>query len=860
MLIYKFNYYGTLFEYYGGFSSVSGSYPPPQATYEPLTQNGEYYYEAYGYKIYNSAILQYDGNTYTMVVFPSSCYVWECVGSSFSRGINYNTNSGNGAYTTTTVNETVGGVQIVRNDLWLGFTPTGSDLQIFTDPQAFMDYVTAPVVLHEWECVPYLNTLQGRYHFTEINADALEDADSQYADRLDVTYVSTRVNNFLAGIPENVCNILQTKEGYMLIGKRDTNGDYIIGFKVGDTVEWADRITDALADITSIGFVIDHENGCGKYFKCYEQNVGGIINYAILYNPVSSVSGFTDIMHDMYEFLTAGIDNPDPEDIGDDPGDGSTDPWVDIPITGLTTPTKSAQDTGFITMYEIGNEDLQELADYMWSMNFLDNLNKFMNDPADVIVGLMIMPIPPLVDSSPSIIHAGNVYVPSEVNGYKLSNSFRKITFGKLPIKKQFFDFCDYSPYTKITAFLPYVGSHELNVSDCIGKTLTLIYMFDFFTGNCIAEIDVNDYPRYFFTGSAGYMIPTSAANYSSMYTGAITAGATIGTSLCTYAGAVGAAIDSAESANEANAKKKNPGDDVEPIDTTPSSASTGMRAGAKTLNQVMAMSPAIQYSSGGGSSAGLMSDQAAYLIIESPRRKKDPLQDGFLGRTSLKVASLNDCIGYTKCMKVHLDSITCYGPEREEIENWLLSGVRFEVGSATPSYTPSSPGKFGVYLMKLQSDKDIIGKTWTNQTLVEGELFYEQSVMTPKIRFQGNYIEYTYAYVPEFERFYYIQDVVADKNNQTIVTMRIDVLQSFASGIKNCTALLDRQESLCSKELDDKYWWSEQRTNVVTVPFLDPTTGAKAVFDRQDNSYILIMAGPGGTVPPPDPEPEVEE
>ena len=474
-----------------------------------------------------------------------------------------------------------------------------------------------------------------------------------------------------------------------------------------------------------------------------------------------------------------------------------------------------------------------------------------MNDPSDVVVGLMIMPIAPDVGSTPVKVNAGNIF--TDIVANKLTNSFKVITFGTLKIKKQFFDFCDYSPYTKITAFLPFVGSHELNVSDVIGKTLTLKYQFDFFTGTCVAEIDVDDKPRYFFSGNAGYSVPTSAGDYTSIYTGAITAGATLGKALCTYAsGGVGAG---AEAALEAGAVI---GDDIE--EPTEQGAQLAIGSAAKTLNTVMSMKPAIQYSSGGGSSAGIIADQTAYIIVESPRRKKDTLQDSFIGRTSLMTANLGDCSGYTKCLKVHLDSISCYGKERAEIESWLTNGVRIENGNATPSYTPSGPGKFGVYLMKLQSDKDIIGKTWTDQDLVEGELFYEQSVMTPKIRFSGNYIDKTYAYIPEFERFYYIDDVVADKNDMTIVNMKVDVLQSFASAIKNCDALLDRQETKCSKELDDKYWWSEQRTNVVTVPFLK-SNGDEAKFDRADSSYILIMAGPGGDIPPePEPDPESEE
>ena len=692
---------------------------------------------------------------------------------------------------------------------------------------------------YNWQSVASLNTKQGSYKFTYIDSEAIEDADNQTVSRNDVLYVSTKITDFLAGIPSgNVNNILETADGYRLVAKRDsTNGDYYIGFKVGDTLEWYDTISTLLAPITSIGFVIDHENQVGKYFKAYESSVGGSIVYQVLYSPVSSVSGFDDIMADMYTFLTAGIEEESPDEIDDDPSDGTINPWVDIAITGLDSPTKSAQDTGFVTLYEIGNQALQLLSGYMWSTSFLDFLHKFMNDPKDVVIGLMVMPVTPDVDGTPVRVNAGNVF--TDITANKLSDSFKIITLGTLKFKKQFKDFCDYAPYTKATAFLPFVGSHELNVSDVVGKTLTLKYQFDFFSGTCVAEIDVDGKPRYFFAGNAGYNIPISSGDYSRLYSGAIAAGATLGTSLSTYA--AGGTVGSSEIAAEAMATSRAKG------------VGLGINTAAQTLNAVMGMKPNVQYSSGGGSSAGIISDQTAYVVIESPKRKKDSLQDSFLGRTSMIATNLGDVSGYTKCMKVHLDSISCYDKEREEIENYLMSGVRFETGTATPTYTPSQLGNVGIYLMKLQSDKDIVGKTWTDQVLVEGELFYDQSVMTPKVKFTGNYISYTYAYIPLFERFYYIEDVQPSKNNITIVSMRVDVLQSFATAIKNCDALLDRQESLYSKELDDKYYWSEQQTNVYTVPFLKEN-GDEAKFARTSSSYILIMAGPGGDVPPEEP------
>ena len=111
---------------------------------------------------------------------------------------------------------------------------------------------------YTWQSVASLNTKQGSYKFTYIDSEAIEDADNQTVSRNDVSYVSTKITDFLAGIPSgNVNNILETEDGYRIVAKRDsTNGDYYIGFKVGDTLEWFDTISTLLAPITSIGFVI----------------------------------------------------------------------------------------------------------------------------------------------------------------------------------------------------------------------------------------------------------------------------------------------------------------------------------------------------------------------------------------------------------------------------------------------------------------------------------------------------------------------------------------------------------------------------------------------------------------------------
>ena len=704
----------------------------------------------------------------------------------------------------------------------------------------------APPPLYTWQSVPSISGKNGILSCTYIEQEAIGDATDGWINREYITE-GTHCDDLFAGMNQGtVYNFMETVDGYRLVVRR-YDDHYTIGLKVGDDVDWADNITVANLGITSIGFVIDPENQVGKFFKCYLSSEAGVPKYAVLYSPVMTLPNIDTLLEHVYTYVQGGESGDGPDEIDPDDGGSQQQSMPDTAVSGITTPTKSALETGFVTMYEMSGQQLTALAIYMWTTDFIEWLKKLYNDPKDVIVGLSIMPYPPLKSDTPTHVYAGNVT--TSVNGYPLTNQYRTITFGTLKLKKEFYDFCDYSPFTKASISIPYCGSHELNMSDVIGCKLTLKYIFDYLTGTCVAEIDVKkdgvNHPRYFFTGNCAFKIPISSGDYGSIYSSLLSAGATIGASLSTYA-TVGAGGELA--LEMAKPSKKTP----EEQEIGPAGA---ISAGASAINSVINARPSIEYTNGGGSLAGILSHQGAFLTIERPIRKKDNGQDGFLGRTSLKVVDrLGDCEGYTKVMKAHLDGINCYNSERDEIERWLLSGVRFEKnGTATPTYTPSAQGNIGVYLMVLGSDKDVIGKTWTNQTLVEGKLLYGKDVLNPMITFTGNQIGFSYAYIPLFSRFYYIVDVTIEKNSMTTVSMKCDVLQSHKSEIENCGAMLDRQESLSSGYINDPYWWCQQNTKVITVPFED-NLGKEAKFKDTDQCYILTMSGPGGYVPP---EPE---
>lgn len=707
-------------------------------------------------------------------------------------------------------------------------------------------------VIYNWVSVSHINCMQGKYHFTTISTQALYDnqGNGGQLDANDVTSLSSTIAEYFNGMTIGVqYNVWQVDDGWSL-NIIKSNDNWVLGIKKNGEVLWGTTIPRS-KDNSYLGFIIDDEKELGKIFWLDRGGQQGDIWYYMFVNPYNSDQEFDSKCKVIYDFITKGLSNPGPEEIEPD-GEGDLRLRKDTPIKGGILPALSALDTGFVTLYKIGNLSLQALALYMWSKDFTDWLNKLYNDPKDVVVGLLIMPISPDVGES-SYVNAGNVF--TDVEASPLSNQYKDYTFGTLTLDKQFFDFADYSPYTKVTLSIPFCGSHELNVSDVVGCTLTLKYFFDFLTGACIAEIDVTNsdgtYPRYFFSGNAGMHIPISSGDYSNIYTSFLKAGAAVGSALATYSsgGAGAGAIMALNNGMDVKGENQQEFED--------SNIAGAIGFGSAAVNRVMAATPNIQYTSGGGGVNGYLSHRGAFLTIETPIRKKDAAQDSFLGRTSLIcVDKLDDCDGYTKCLKAHLDSINCYGEERSMIEHWLTSGVRISHnGTATPSYSPSSAGMIGVYVMKLTSDKDVIGKTWTNQTLIEGKLLYEQNVMKPKITFEGNYTEYSYAYIPLFERFYYIVSSTIERNTMTTLELSVDVLQSHKTGILNSPAMLDRQETMASKMLDDPMYWAQQNTYVITQPFM--SGGDEAYFRNDQESYILVMAGPGGFIPP---EPEESE
>lgn len=355
----------------------------------------------------------------------------------------------------------------------------------------------------------------------------------------------------------------------------------------------------------------------------------------IPYNDMSAdVTGFSG--DDPYEI--------NPSTVGGGYGTGSIRPsdLIDDP----TAPNIDAISTGLLTIFKPSLAQIQALGDYLWSSAFdVNSLKKLFGDPMEAIIGLSIVPVNPPGSGSKNV-KIGDV--DTGISMPYIGRQFVEKDLGSITIDPYIGSFMDYSPYTKIQIYLPYIGFRDLSPEDVMGTTLSIKYIIDVVSGGCNAIINVSGKGAiYQFNGSAIANIPLSAINYSGAIQNAVSA---IGSGLTTVAGiATG----------------------------NPAMGALGV-AGlvSNAANTAVNSKPTIQHSGTMGGAAGLCSVQYPYCIIERPRLSTPARYNNFIGNTLNVTMTLSDCHGLTIIDNIHLDNVICTDKEREELLRLLKEGV----------------------------------------------------------------------------------------------------------------------------------------------------------------------------------------
>lgn len=142
------------------------------------------------------------------------------------------------------------------------------------------------------------------------------------------------------------------------------------------------------------------------------------------------------------------------------------------------------------------------------------------------------------------------------------------------------------------------------------------------------------------------------------------------------------------------------------------------------------------------------------------------------------------------------------------------------------------------VTLYNNTSDNNVLSKNLTQITSVSGSLRNESSLLYPDIRIEagaGSFANVNYMYISDFGRYYYITDIISERNNIVRVKGKVDPLMTYASQIRGCTGIVRRQQNNYNLYIDDGSLMTYANDKVFTKGF-------SGGFSSE--SYVLLVSG----------------
>ena len=108
--------------------------------------------------------------------------------------------------------------------------------------------------------------------------------------------------------------------------------------------------------------------------------------------------------------------------------------------------------------------------------------------------------------------------------------------------------------------------------------------------------------------------------------------------------------------------------------------------------------------------------------------------------------------------------------------------------------------------------------------------------ILRPEVLVEGGVVLANYAYIPDFGRYYFIEEREAVRIGLQRLSLRVDVLMSWAAQIKDCPAVCSRSAANVSAFIPDSRK-PEQAFRLHTVKTF-------SAFTYTEPSIIMITAG----------------
>lgn len=319
--------------------------------------------------------------------------------------------------------------------------------------------------------------------------------------------------------------------------------------------------------------------------------------------------------------------DPDPEN--PTPPSGETGAGMVPPII---LPTGNAH--ALFTVYNPTQAQINDFGAWLWSSDPIDALMKMFQSPIEAVISLhQIYVDPPVNDTQ----HIWCGYLDSGVSSLVVSKQYTTFDCGSISLPEFFGNVFDYSPYTEVSLYLPFIGIVPLADKDIMRSTISITYNVDIYTGACVANVKVNrdggnGGVLYTFVGNCAVQYPLTSGNMNGLLLGMAN------TALSIASG--------------------NP--------LLISSAVTNSIVGGGS----------VQRSGQFSGNAGVLGNKTPYLIISRPQPHIAEKFPAYQGKPTNFTTTVGACKGFIKCVVDHLENIPATADELTEIDTLLQQGI----------------------------------------------------------------------------------------------------------------------------------------------------------------------------------------
>ena len=346
--------------------------------------------------------------------------------------------------------------------------------------------------------------------------------------------------------------------------------------------------------------------------------------------------------------------DPDPDGDGNASGESGGTHKNDIDTFEPSAPDFNSINLSNLHTYWITKEQMKDFYTKLWEFNWTDIstnlLTGIYSNLVSNVVSLKMMP------TSPENL-GGKGEAEAVVLGFKTfddlivqtigTNACPVVTIGTINIKKAYKSYADYSPYTDIALYLPFVGVVPLdtnlfmNTAEYNGSTLTVKASYDMLGGTITYFIEYEHATVYQFTGNMAVDVPVS-----------LQSGVDIGTSLAQNASS---AIATATNALTSVAEPKPIGKAVNTAVQNVSSFG-GASASAQSL-----------YSSTGGDGA-FYAFPKCVLMIRRPEYNRPKTYDSTIGYPAFFTKKVADIKGFATVTNAKIPLVDGMTKEEHDI------------------------------------------------------------------------------------------------------------------------------------------------------------------------------------------------